>query len=108
MSNEKANAAYHGRTERPSFPEDALTADERKTLARLDAEERREGWGGAASEWASVPKPARFHVSTEAQRYLDGPPVKATWGNLAAMFAGAAVIIAIVGGIYLEFAALAH
>jgi hypothetical protein len=73
-------------TERPDFPMDGMTADERRAATYS-------------------PKPARTSVAH--QRYNDGAPVKATLGNFLAMSLGAATIIAVLGGLYLEFAALA-
>jgi hypothetical protein len=67
---------------------DGMTADERRAATY------------------SPPKPARTSVAH--QRYNDGAPVKATLGNFLAMSLGAATIIAALGGLYLEFAALAH
>lgn len=75
-------------TERPDFPMNAMTADDRRGLR------------------AYSPKPAR--TSVPHQRYNDGPPVTATLGNFLAMSLGAATIIAVLGGLYLEFAALTH
>lgn len=75
-------------TERPDFPMDALTADERR----------------AAAEYA--PKPAR--QATAQPRYNDGDPVAPTLRNFLAMSAAAATVIVVAGVIYLEFAALAH
>jgi hypothetical protein len=114
-------------TKRPDFPMDAMTADERRALEATVAEQlRRRGdgtsyrnWGpqliaeferaelnGLAAGLTHSPKPARTSVAH--QRYNDGAPVKATLGNFLAMSLGAATIIVVLGGLYLEFAALAH
>lgn len=48
------------------------------------------------------------HDTESTSPYNDGEPVAATLGNFLAMLAGATGIIAVGGGLYLEFAALAH
>lgn len=74
-------------TERPDFPEDGMTADERRAMREY---------------------PPHHAPSVKRSPYNDGEPVAATVGNFLAMLVGALVIIAVGGGLYLEFAALAH